>query len=61
MYFACFEQTSQTKCLALMGNKIKVSQSTSGVMPETGLDVFDEEAENSILFEMAKDLVKASD
>ncbi len=60
VYFGCFEQTSQTKCLALMSNKIKVSQSTSGVMPETGLDVFEEEADNSILFEMAKDLVKAN-
>ncbi|MBS9783639.1 MAG: DEAD/DEAH box helicase, partial [Pasteurella sp.] len=61
VYFACFERTTQTKCLALMSNKIKVSQSTSGVMPETGLDVFEEEADNSILFEMAKDLVKAHD
>lgn len=61
VYFACFDKTSQTKCLSLMSNKIKVSQSTSGVMPETGLDVFEEEADNSILFEMAKDLVKADD
>ncbi|MBS9783447.1 MAG: DEAD/DEAH box helicase, partial [Pasteurella sp.] len=61
VYFACFEQTSQTKCLALMSNKIKVSQSTSGVMPETGLDVFEEESDNSILFEIAKDLVQAND
>ncbi|WP_306344737.1 SNF2-related protein [Pasteurella atlantica] len=59
VYFSCYDSTSQTKCLSLMSNKIKVSQSTSGVMPETGLDVFDEEADNSILFEMAKDLVKA--
>ncbi len=61
VYFACFEGTTQTQCLALMSNKIKVSQSTSGVMPETGLDVFEEEADNSILFEMAKSLVGDAD
>jgi hypothetical protein len=34
-----YANTAQTACLALMAEKIAVSQSTSGDMPDTGLDV----------------------
>ncbi|MDD5394850.1 MAG: SNF2-related protein [Thiothrix sp.] len=39
VYFLGYENTAQTACLALMAEKIAVSQSTSGDMPDTGLDV----------------------
>ena len=39
VYFLGYANTAQTACLALMAEKIAVSQSTSGDMPDTGLDV----------------------
>lgn len=39
VYFLGYAGTAQTACLALMAEKIAVSQSTSGDMPDTGLDV----------------------
>ena len=38
VYFLGYADTAQTACLALMAEKIAVSQSTSGDMPDTGLD-----------------------
>lgn len=43
-------------CLALMAQKIAVSQSTSGDMPETGLDVLNQ-AGDSIEVALAKKLI----
>ncbi len=43
--FLGYENTAQTECLALMAKKIVVSQSTSGCMPETGLDILNQDAE----------------
>lgn len=39
VFFLGYADTAQTACLALMAEKIAVSQSTSGDMPDTGLDV----------------------
>ena len=59
MYYACYEDSTQVQCLELMSKKIKTALSTMGVMPETGLDVFDEDenSENSITEALAKQLL----
>ncbi len=44
--FFGYAETAQTACLALMAKKIAVSQSTSGDMPETGLDALNQDAES---------------
>ena len=41
--FLGYSGTAQTACLSLMATKIAVSQSTSGDMPETGLDVLNQD------------------
>ena len=38
--------TSQIDCLSLMGKKISVSQSTSGEMPDSGLDVLNDDGDS---------------
>jgi len=43
-------------CLSLMAKKIAVSQSTSGDMPETGLDILNQDGD-SIEVALAKKLV----
>ncbi len=52
-----YENSAQTDCLALMAKKIQVSQSTSGCMPESGLDILNQEAE-SLEVILARKLVK---
>ncbi|MBT6702241.1 MAG: DEAD/DEAH box helicase family protein [Gammaproteobacteria bacterium] len=42
IYFLGYEATAQVSCLELMAKKIAVSQSTSGDMPDTGLDVLNQ-------------------
>ena len=39
VWFLGYEDSAQTGCLELMASKINVSQSTSGEMPDSGLDV----------------------
>lgn len=56
VYFAGFANSVQQICLELMGKKISVSQSTSGDMPENGLDILNTE-EASIEVELAKRLI----
>lgn len=46
-------------CLKLMGEKIAVSQSTSGDMPESGLDVLNETSGDTIEVALAKELLSA--
>ncbi len=53
--FLGYEGTAQTECLALMAKKISVSQSTSGDMPDTGLDVLNSDGD-SIEVALAKRL-----
>lgn len=54
-----FEETAQMSCLQLMGKKIAVSQSTSGDMPDNGLDVLNDTG-GSLDVELAKQLLEAA-
>ena len=56
VYFLGYAKTAQTTCLSLMAEKIAVSQSTSGDMPDTGLDVLNQ-AGDSIEIALAKQLI----
>jgi hypothetical protein len=55
VYFLGYERSAQTTCLTLMAQKIAVAQSTSGDMPDTGLDVLNQDSE-SIEIALAKQL-----
>ncbi len=56
VFYLGYEKTAQIACLELMAKKIAVSQSTSGDMPDTGLDVLNTEGD-SIEVALAKQLV----
>lgn len=56
VYFAGYMDTAQQICLELMGQKIAVAQSTSGEMPDTGLDILNQ-AEDSVEVQLAKRLL----
>ncbi len=58
VYFLGNEKTAQIACLELMAKKIAVSQSTSGDMPDTGLDVLNSDGD-SIEVALAKQLIAA--
>ena len=58
VHFLGYQGSAQMQCLALMAKKIAVAQSTSGEMPESGLDVLNQDGE-SIEVELAKQLVLA--
>jgi len=55
IYFLGYNATAQVSCLELMAKKIAVSQSTSGDMPDTGLDVLNQDGD-SIEITLAKQL-----
>ncbi|XKF33372.1 helicase [Alicycliphilus denitrificans] len=57
--FLGYAGTSQMECLMLMGKKIAVSQSTSGDMPESGLDVLNDNEGESIEVALARELLTA--
>jgi SNF2 family DNA or RNA helicase len=57
--FLGYAGTTQMDCLRLMGKKIAVSQSTSGEMPESGLDVLNESQGDSLEVALAKELLRA--
>ena len=57
VYFSAYRDTTQISCLSLMGKKIAVSQSTSGDMPDTGLDVLNQDGD-SIEVALAKQLLQ---
>ena len=57
VYVAGYMDTAQQICLELMGQKIAVAQSTSGDMPDTGLDILNQ-AEDSVEVQLAKRLVE---
>jgi SNF2 family DNA or RNA helicase len=42
VHYLGYEGTAQMECLKLMAKKIAVSQSTSGDMPDSGLDVLND-------------------
>ena len=56
--FLGYQDTAQIQCLRLMAQKIAVSQSTSGEMPESGLDILNQE-DDSIEVALAKQLIAA--
>ena len=58
IYYLGYEETAQIACLSLMARKIAVSQSTSGDMPDSGLDVLNQDGD-SIEVELAKQLLAA--
>lgn len=51
-----YATSSQMACLALMAKKILVSQSTSGDVPESGLDVLNQDGD-SVEVALARQLV----
>ena len=53
-----YEDSAQTSCLQLMAKKIAVSQSTSGNMPESGLDVLNDNGD-SVEMALAKQLIES--
>lgn len=55
--FLGYKKSTQTECLRLMAAKIAVSQSTSGDMPDTGLDILNQDDAN-IETALAKQLLK---
>lgn len=57
--FLGYAGTTQMDCLKLMGKKIAVSQSTSGDMPDSGLDVLNDNEGESIEMALAKELIAA--
>jgi len=56
VHYLGYENTAQIACLALMAKKIAVSQSTSGDMPDTGLDVLNSDGD-SVEVALAKQLI----
>lgn len=58
VFFLGYEASAQSTCLSLMAKKIAVSQSTSGDMPDTGLEILNQDGD-SIEVALAKQLVAA--
>lgn len=58
VHFFGYAETTQIACLRLMAQKIAVSQSTSGDMPDTGLDVLNQDGD-PIEVALAKQLLAA--
>ena len=56
VYFLGYQDSAQMACLELMSKKIAVSQSTSGDMPDSGLDVLNQSGD-SIEVALAKKLI----
>lgn len=56
VHFLGYEGSAQLDCLALMAKKIAVSQSTSGDMPDSGLDVLNQGGD-AIEVALAKQLI----
>jgi SNF2 family DNA or RNA helicase len=56
IYFLGYQDSAQMACLELMSKKIAVSQSTSGDMPDSGLDVLNQTGD-SIEVALAKRLI----
>ena len=58
VHFLGYAGTTQINCLQLMGKKVSVSQSTSGDVPESGLDVLNQDDE-TLEVALAKQLLAA--
>jgi len=57
VFYLGYEDTAQIDCLSLMAKKIAVSQSTSGDMADTGLDVLNQDGD-SLEVALAKRLIR---
>ncbi|MGM9489623.1 SNF2-related protein [Ideonella sp. YS5] len=57
VHFIGYEGCAQMECLSLMAKKISVSQSTSGDMPDSGLDVLNQSGD-SVEVALAKQLLQ---
>ena len=57
VHFLGYEGCAQMECLSLMAKKIAVSQSTSGDMPDSGLDVLNQSGD-SVEVALAKQLLQ---
>ena len=56
VYFLGYQASAQSQCLQLMAEKIAVSQSTSGDIPESGLDALNQKGD-SVEMALARNLV----
>jgi SNF2 family DNA or RNA helicase len=56
VHFFGYAESAQMACLRLMSQKIAVSQSTSGDMPDSGLDILNQ-AGDSIEVALARQLI----
>ncbi len=56
VYFLGYADSAQIACLSLMAKKIAVSQSTSGDVPDTGLDILNQDGD-SVEVALAKQLI----
>jgi SNF2 family DNA or RNA helicase len=56
VYFLGYGDSAQITCLELMAKKITVSQSTSGDMPDSGLDILNQSGD-SVEVALAKQLL----
>ena len=60
VYYLGYEGSTQMDCLRLLGTKIAVSQSTSGDMPDSGLDALNDADGESMEMALAKKLLQDS-
>lgn len=58
VYYLGYDGSTQMDCLKLMGKKIAVSQSTSGDMPDSGLDALNDSDGESMEMALAKKLLQ---
>lgn len=56
VYYLGYANSAQITCLSLMAKKIAVSQSTSGDVPDTGLDILNQDGD-SVEVALAKQLI----
>ncbi len=59
IYYLGYEDSAQASCLSLMASKIAVAMSTSGDMPDTGLDILNQGGD-SIEVELARQLANTA-
>ena len=59
IFFICYSESAQQICLSLMSEKIKVTQSSSGKMPDSGLESLNSKGDD-IQTAVAKQLFKST-
>lgn len=61
IHFLGYANCAQSSCLQLMQKKVTVTQSTSGEIPESGLDAINTDGDESLEVAIARDLVQSMD